>query len=111
VAILYLASWLQGVGAAALYDLMEDTATAEISRAQVWQWINHPTASLVDGRLITADLVRALIPQELARIEELVGREQYAAGKFEIAADLFERLVTSGDFTGFLTLLAYDYLD
>ncbi len=111
VAILYLASWLQGVGAAALYDLMEDTATAEISRAQVWQWINHPTASLVDGRLITAELVRELIPQELTRIKELVGREQYAAGNFDIAAGLFEKLVTASDFTGFLTLLAYDYLD
>lgn len=111
VAVLYLASWLEGVGAAAIYDLMEDTATAEISRAQVWQWIHHPTAALQDGRQITVDLVREMIPEELVRIKELVGPKAFAAGKFTVAADLFDQLVSADSFIGFLTLPAYDYLD
>lgn len=81
VSLLYLASWLDGVGAAALYDLMEDTATAEISRAQIWQWINHSSAALTDGRKISVELVRRMIPEEMAKIEALVGEAAFAAGK------------------------------
>jgi malate synthase len=67
VAILYLESWLRGVGAAAIYNLMEDTATAEISRAQIWQWINSPEATLEDGRAITLEMVRGMVPRKWRR--------------------------------------------
>ena len=111
VGILYIESWLRGVGAAGLYNLMEDAATAEISRAQIWQWINHPTAALDDGRKVTVDLVEAMIPEELGKIKALYGKDLYAAGKFPLAADIMRELVSTGDFTDFLTLLAYQHLD
>ena len=109
VALLYLESWLRGVGAAAIYDLMEDTATAEISRAQIWQWINNPDARLDDGRPITLELVRGWVPEELEKIRALVGEEWYTRGRFADASTILDRLI-SGEFAGFLTLLAYDYL-
>jgi malate synthase len=111
VAVQYVESWLRGVGAAAIYNLMEDTATAEISRAQVWQWINHPTAALSDGRKVTAALARSMLPEEMDKIKSLYGDELFAAGKFQLAGEIFERLVTAKDFVEFLTLVAYDYLD
>jgi malate synthase len=111
VAILYLESWLRGVGAAAIYDLMEDTATAEISRAQVWQWIHNQEAALDDGRAVTLEMVQALIPEEMARIRELAGEEWYLQGEFARAREIFERLIGAEQFVGFLTLVAYDYLD
>ena len=111
VAVQYVESWLRGVGAAAIYNLMEDTATAEISRAQVWQWINHPTAALPDGRKVAAELVRSMLPEEMEKIRSLYGDELFAAGKFQLAGEIFERLVTAKDFVEFLTLIAYDYLD
>jgi len=111
VAVQYVESWLRGVGAAAIYNLMEDTATAEISRAQVWQWINHPTAEIADGRKVTAELVRSMLPEEMEKIRSLYGDELFAAGKFQLAGEIFERLVTAKDFAEFLTLIAYDYLD
>lgn len=109
VALLYLESWLRGVGAAALYDLMEDTATAEISRAQVWQWINNADACLDDGREISLDLVRRLIPEEMEKIRELAGDAWYAQARLADARAIFDQLV-AGEFVDFLTLLAYDYL-
>lgn len=109
VALLYLESWLRGVGAAAIYDLMEDTATAEISRAQIWQWIHNPDARLDDGRPITLELVRGWVPEELEKIRALVGEEWYTGGRFADASTILDRLI-SGEFAGFLTLLAYDYL-
>jgi malate synthase len=109
VALLYLESWLRGVGAAALYDLMEDTATAEISRAQIWQWINNPAACLDDGREITLELVRSLMPEEMEKIRELGGDAWYAQSRIDDARAIFDQLV-AGEFTDFLTLLAYDYL-
>ncbi len=111
VAILYLESWLRGVGAAAIYNLMEDTATAEISRAQVWQWINNPDATLEDGPAITLDLVRTMIPEEMEKIHQLVGDEWFENGEFEKAQEILDRLVSADRFVGFLTLLAYDYLN
>jgi malate synthase len=111
VGIQYIESWLRGVGAAAIYNLMEDTATAEISRAQVWQWINSPLASLSDGRKVSAGLVRSLIPEEMEKIKVLYGEQLFASGKFDLACEIFEKLVTSEDFASFLTLFAYPYLD
>ncbi|MBL8094025.1 MAG: malate synthase A [Anaerolineales bacterium] len=107
VGILYIESWLRGVGAAAIYNLMEDAATAEISRAQVWQWIHSSNGVLADGRKITLELYRQLLPEELDKIKALVGAEAYASGKFEVAWRLFDALVTQDTFEDFLTLGAY----
>jgi malate synthase len=103
VGILYLESWLRGVGAAAIYNLMEDAATAEISRSQVWQWIRH-------GRF-TRDEVRQVIGEELGRIRELVGAEAYDGGRFDDARRIFEQVALAEEFVDFLTLPAYDLLD
>jgi malate synthase len=110
VGVQYLESWLRGTGAAAIFNLMEDTATAEISRAQVWQWI-HRGANLADGRSVTAELYRRLLPEEMGKIKGLVGEQNWAAGKFDAAARLLDRLVTDEDFIAFLTLIAYESLD
>ena len=110
VGILYIESWLQGQGAAAIYHLMEDAATAEISRTQVWQWV-HRGATLEDGRPVTYELYRELLPDELKKIEDYVGAERYASGRFEEAAEIFDRLVKDEDFVEFLTLPAYERID
>ncbi|MCK6529944.1 malate synthase A [Myxococcota bacterium] len=107
VALLYLESWLRGIGCVPLYDLMEDAATAEISRAQIWQWIRHG-ATLDDGRVVTVGLVRQVFDEESARIAEDLGEERMRAGRFGEARELFERLCTSDTFEEFLTLAAYD---
>ncbi len=110
VALQYLEAWLRGIGAVAIFNLMEDTATAEIARAQVWQWIHHPTAALSDGRKITSDLCHSMIPEELDKIKAMYGAELFAAGKFELASELFETLIKADNFIDFLTLIAYDHL-
>jgi len=111
VGIQYLEAWLGGNGCVPIYDLMEDAATSEISRTQVWQWIRHPGGVLDDGRAVTADLVRSLIPEELAKIRGLIGQARYDSGSFELASRLFERLATSDELAEFLTLAAYDHID
>jgi malate synthase len=111
VAIQYMESWLRGTGAKAIYNLMEDTATAEISRAQVWQWIHSERGVLLDGRDISTGLVRKMIPEECDKIRQLVGKDQFDAGRYDLAARLFDELVTENEFTDFLTLKAYDHLD
>jgi malate synthase len=110
VALLYLESWLRGVGAAAIYNLMEDTATAEISRAQIWQWINHPQGKLADGRQVTLELYSQMKAEELVKIEELGGLEWFESGKFELASQLLDELISGREFVEFLTLVSYDYL-
>lgn len=111
VALQYLDSWLRGSGAVGIYNLMEDAATAEISRAQIWQWIHHPTASLADGRKVTMDLYRQFLPEELEKIKALYGAQAYASSRIETAKALFDRLVTDDKFAEFLTLIAYDQLE
>jgi len=111
VAIQYIASWLNGNGCVPLYNLMEDAATAEISRAQIWQWIHHPNAHLQDGTSITTALFRSLVPGQLAAIKEAVGEKQFIAGKYQKAAGLLDDLVTQDSFPEFLTLSAYEYLN
>ena len=111
VAIQYIESWLKGNGCVPIYNLMEDAATAEISRAQIWQWIRNDGAILEDGRPITADLYRSLIPGQLAHIRNLVGEEKYESGKYELAAEIFDELVTNDNFEEFLTLPAYKYIN
>jgi malate synthase len=103
VGIQYLEAWLRGNGAVPIYNLMEDAATAEISRAQVWQWAKHG-AKLDDGRLVTAELVKEIIGQEVARL----GPDK---GKFKPASEIFGKMMLDGEFSDFLTLPAYDYLE
>lgn len=110
VGILYIESWLRGVGAAAIYNLMEDAATAEISRTQVWQWIKYG-AKLDDGRTITYDLYQELLPEELAKIKIYVGETSYNQGKFDQAIQLFDLLISEDEFVEFLTLPAYQLID
>ncbi|MFN2520111.1 MAG: malate synthase A [Candidatus Limnocylindria bacterium] len=110
VGIQYLASWLRGTGAAAINNLMEDAATAEIARSQVWQWVHH-RGRLSDGPEITAELVRRIEDEELANIRDTVGPEFFAAGRYDDARRLFERVALSDDFVEFLTLPAYELLD
>ena len=111
VALQYLDAWLRGSGAVGIYNLMEDTATAEICRAQVWQWIHHPKASLTDGRKVSMELYRQFLPEELEKIRTLYGDSAYDASRIETAKSLFDRLVTDNSFTEFLTLAAYDELE
>ncbi len=111
VGIRYLEAWLGGNGCVPIYDLMEDAATSEISRTQVWQWLHHPTGVLEDGRQVTAELVRALIPEELGKIRSTIGDERFEHGHFELASRLFERLATQDELEEFLTTVAYDHLD
>jgi malate synthase len=111
VAIQYIEAWLGGLGCVPLYNLMEDAATAEISRTQVWQWIHHLHGKLPDGRKITAALVRLCMQEELERIRNERGGERFAQGHFEKAAGLFDELVTTNELEEFLTLKAYQLLD
>jgi malate synthase len=110
VALQYLEAWLRGNGAVAINNLMEDAATAEISRSQVWQWI-HNGVRLPDGTGITADLVGAIEDEELAKIRAAIGDQAWAAGRFDEARKLFERVALSDDFPDFLTTAAYDSID
>jgi malate synthase len=110
VGVQYLEAWLGGNGCVPLYNLMEDAATAEISRTQVWQWIKHG-ATLVDGRAITAELFNQLLKEELVKIREEIGAERYDSGHFALASELFGKMSTAGEFTEFLTLPAYAYID
>ncbi len=110
VGIQYLESWLRGLGCVPINNLMEDAATAEISRAQVWQWIRHPRGALDDGRKVTVELFREIMGEELARIEQALGAEAYVGRAFTQASAIFDQITTSDEFVDFLTLPAYEYL-
>ncbi|WP_296654270.1 malate synthase A [Paraburkholderia sp.] len=105
VGIHYLGSWLAGNGCVPIHNLMEDAATAEISRSQVWQWIRSPKGKLDDGRKVAAELVRDLIPQELDKVKAVVGGD---TKPYERAAQIFEQMSTSENFVEFLTLPLYE---
>ena len=109
VGLQYLEAWLRGNGCVPINNLMEDAATAEISRAQVWQWVRHG-AALSDGRTVTPALVVQVMQEELARLKEMLGAKRFESGKFSLAGQLFEKMMTSADFDEFLTLKAYDYV-
>jgi malate synthase A len=109
VGIQYLEAWLGGNGCVPLYNLMEDAATAEISRAQVWQWLHHG-ARLDDGRLFTPALFAQFLAQEMDAIRDEVGAARFASGHFDKARDLFDEMIRKPVFTEFLTLPAYDLL-
>jgi malate synthase len=106
----YVSFWLGGRGAAAINSLMEDAATAEISRTQIWQWVHHG-AKLKDGRTVTAELVRHVLDEETAKIREQVGEETWQAGRPVETREIFDSVALSPDLVEFLTIPAYDYLD
>jgi malate synthase len=106
----YLEAWISGNGCVPLHNLMEDAATAEISRTQVWQWLRHG-ASLADGRKVTRELVLQMIDEELATYRKALGDERYYRGKFAEAAGIFARMSTAPVCADFLTLPAYEFLD
>jgi malate synthase len=106
VGLQYLESWLSGNGAVAINNLMEDAATAEISRSQIWQWI-HNGVKLPSGEPITAELVGRLEDEELAAIRSRAG----SSGRYEEARRLFEQVALSDDFPDFLTTVAYESID
>jgi malate synthase len=110
VGIQYIGAWLAGNGCVPVYNLMEDAATAEISRSQIWQWIRSPKGVLEDGRKITRELVRKLLPEELAKVRVLLGEVAWNAGRYEEAARLFEHLTTADEYVEFLTLPGYELL-
>jgi malate synthase len=104
VGVQYLEAWLRGRGAVPLFNLMEDAATAEISRAQVWQWIRNRRGVLDDGRKVTKELFRSVLDDEIGKLKPS------SRNKFSIARELFDRITTDDNFAEFLTLPAYDYL-
>ncbi|MEY2438853.1 MAG: malate synthase [Verrucomicrobiota bacterium] len=111
VGVQYLEAWLRGHGAVPIFNLMEDAATAEISRAQVWQWIRHTHGALSDGRKVTKELFRSVLAEELEKIKSQMGEKRFAAGKFESARELFDEITTNDEFVEFLTLPGYERLD
>jgi malate synthase len=106
VGIQYLGAWLAGNGCVPVYNLMEDAATAEISRSQIWQWIRSPKGVLEDGRKVAPDLFKQLLGEELAKVK--AGENE---GKYDEAARLFERITTDDKYVEFLTLPAYQQID
>jgi malate synthase len=109
VGILYIESWLRGNGAAAIYNLMEDAATAEISRTQVWLWL-HKNIRIKDGGIFDKEMYQQLKKEELEKIKNLVGESTFISGKFKLAVELFDGLVLSEDYQEFLTLSAYKHI-
>lgn len=110
VALQYIEAWISGNGCVPIYGLMEDAATAEISRASIWQWIQHGK-SLDNGQQVTKALFETYLQEEVEVVKHEVGEERYQAGRFEEAAQLMAKLTTSDELTNFLTVPGYDYLD
>ena len=110
IGLRYIASWLAGTGAAAINNLMEDAATAEISRAQVWQWVKHKK-DLDNGQTVTTDLVKTIIQQEIAAIEEDMGTDLFNTFPFDQARKVFEEVALADEFVDFLTLPAYEIIN
>ena len=111
VGIHYLGSWLAGNGCVPIHNLMEDAATAEISRSQVWQWVVSPKGKLDDGRKVTADMVRAIIPEELAKVKATVTAQGEKTGTYDQAAKIFEEMSLADNYPEFLTLPLYEAMD
>ncbi|UWX60642.1 malate synthase A [Chryseobacterium oranimense] len=110
IGILYLESWLMGIGAAAIYNLMEDAATAEISRTQLWQWLRNE-AQLDNGQVLNREMILQWEAEEIESIEKYVGEERFRHGKFNLAKELFNELVFAEKFEEFLTLKAYPFIE
>ncbi|HET6493347.1 MAG TPA: malate synthase A [Burkholderiales bacterium] len=110
VGIQYIGAWLAGNGCVPVYNLMEDAATAEIARSQIWQWIRSPKGVLQDGRKVSRELVRKLLPEELHRIRTLLGEAAWSTGRYDEAARLFEDITIGDHYVEFLTLPGYERL-
>jgi malate synthase len=110
IGVQYLGSWIAGNGCVPIFNLMEDAATAEISRAQIWQWIRSPKGVLDDGRKVTVELFRQMLAEELQKVKGIVGEQSFALGTYQTAAQLFDRLTSADDFIEFLTLPAYELI-
>ena len=110
VGLLYLESWLRGSGCVPIYNLMEDAATVEISRAQVWQWIHHPRGILSDGRKVTVELFRQFMAEELEKIKAMLGEREFAARPFPAASSILDHIIINDQFVEFLTIPAYEWL-
>jgi malate synthase len=110
VGIQYIEAWLRGNGCVPIYNLMEDAATAEISRTQVWQWLNNDNSALEDGSRISDELYSSLLAEQVENIREMVGEERFNKGAYRLAAEIFDSLVREKKFTEFLTLKAYKYI-
>ncbi|HEX7251027.1 MAG TPA: malate synthase A [Burkholderiales bacterium] len=111
VGIQYLGAWLAGNGCVPVFNLMEDAATAEISRSQIWQWIRSEKGKLADGRKVTVAMFRQLLAEELPKVKTYLGEAAYAAGKYAEGARLFESITADDHYVEFLTLPAYKYID
>ena len=111
VGVQYLEAWLRGQGAVPIFNLMEDAATAEISRAQVWQWIRHSRGAFSDGRKVTRELFRDVLGEELQKIKAQIGQKRFDSSKFETAQKLFDQITTDDSFVEFLTLPGYEKLN
>lgn len=111
VGIQYMAAWLSGNGCVPIYNLMEDAATAEISRSQIWQWLHNPHTALEDGRPITPEMFNEVVQSVLEDLKASVGEEFFATHNYELAAKLFAEISLKERFSDFLTLTAYEYLD
>jgi len=109
VAVQYIEAWISGRGAVPIYNLMEDAATAEISRTQIWQWIRHGKR-LSNGAVVTPELFRRTLAEELEVVHQEVGDDRYRVGRFQEAAKIMDKITTSDQCVDFLTLAAYDYL-
>jgi malate synthase len=110
VGLTYLESWLGGAGSVVVGIESEDTAGAEVARAQLWQWVRHKV-QLDDGRAVTVSLVREMIALELASVQEIMGPERFAESRFDLASKLLAEMTTRDEFTKFLTQAAYGYLE
>lgn len=109
IAVQYIEAWIQGNGCVPIYGLMEDAATAEISRTSIWQWIQHGK-TLSNDKLVTKDLFRSMLAEELVNVQQELGDERYQAGQFAKAAELLEQITTSDELVDFLTLPGYELL-
>ncbi len=110
VGIQYMAAWLSGNGCVPIYNLMEDAATAEISRSQLWQWVHHENAVLADGRPVTPELVKRLFGEEVEKLRARVGDHAYRVGHYDRAHALIEDIALKPEFSEFMTLVGYDHL-
>jgi malate synthase len=111
VGIQYMAAWLAGNGCVPIYNLMEDAATAEISRAQLWQWVHQPNGTLADGRKVTPEMMQALFHEQMEKLRQVVGAEHFDQGTYDQARKLIENIVLKDDFTEFMTLVGYEHLN
>jgi Malate synthase len=109
IAVQYIEAWISGNGCVPIYNLMEDAATAEISRASIWQWLHHQK-SLSNGKKVTKELFNTFLTEELAVVKQELGDARFNNGRFTEAAKLLEKITTADELIDFLTLPGYDYL-